>query len=846
MPDFNKNLQNAIDSILSTSPRTDITIQGDLNINLLNIQPNQPFTNLLIENNLHTTITTPTRYDNHYNTASLIDPTLTTLTGRHTTAGTLSPPLSDHLPTLTIYHKTTPRHTKDRPKQLSRDRYEKLKSTILPNIQSAIADILNNNPTATTSDSFQNIQRTIQTTIEKHEKRPNPRRKQWCTPTYRRQIRRQHQLHERRKTNPTPANIRAHTTYRNKLKRVITIAKRKHLMDELRKTKDDPKQQAKVLKSVLPSKSQDRTSPTTLTYEGKTYTDPQDIANAMNDFFITVGHKTSQTIPHKAEEHITQDQAHSTHPPFDLRHISLAEVTKTMNKINRNKASDIFKIKPTIIRDLTPFLAPILTRLFNQTIDEHDYPDALKLTKVIELFKKKDRTLPKFYRPISLLPILAKLLDTLINNQLMQHLTTQNIISPTQYAFRPNSNTTLALQTIIDQLHRHIKQKQPTLAVYIDLSKAYDTVCHSKLLHKLLHNFNFTEPTVAFFASYFRNRQQSTHTQHAQSNTQTITHGIPQGSTLSTTFFLLYINDIIKTVPDSTVYTYADDTTLIISAQTHQALQTLAQSELTNLIDYFHTNNLVPNPTKTNYSIIFPKSPEPMQLLIQTTVLKQNTHAPLLGITVQDNLKHHQTITNIIQKLQPTIHSIRYANKLLPTHILRDIYFTHIYPHLISNISIWGTSDHKKTYIQPLIRTQKMIIRLIKKLPPRTHTRPLMTELRILNITNLYSFRVATETHPFIHLPRRLNRPEHNHNYITAAHIHDYPTRHSQSRYLYIPNTPHRHTRTTPTTHTIDYTTERNTRVWNSVPSEIRQITNLKTFKTTLKTYFLEKQAQQI
>ena len=136
-----------------------------------------------------------------------------------------------------------------------------------------------------------------------------------------------------------------------------------------------------------------------------------------------------------------------------------------------------------------------------------------------------------------------------------------------------------------------------------------------------------------------------------------------------------------------------------------------------------------------------------------------------------------------------------------------------------------------------------MIIRLIKRLPPRTHTRPLMTELRILNITNLYSFRVATETHPFIHLPRRLNRPEHNHNYITAAHIHDYPTMHSQSRYLYIPNTP-RHTRTTPTTHTIVYTTERNTRVWNSVPLEIRQITGLKAFKAKLRDFLLEKQAQ--
>jgi len=171
----------------------------------------------------------------------------------------------------------------------------------------------------------------------------------------------------------------------------------------------------------------------------------------------------------------------------------------------------------------------------------------------------------------------------------MEHLTKHNIISPTQYAFRPNSNTTLALQTVLDEIHRHTSDNNPTLAIYVDLSKAYDTISHEKLLHKLRHDFNFTAPTVAFFSSYFRNRIQSTHTQHAQSQKQTITHGIPQGSTLSTTFFLLYINDIIHTVPDSTVYTYADDTTLIITANTPEALRRLAQSELNNLISYFHS-----------------------------------------------------------------------------------------------------------------------------------------------------------------------------------------------------------------------------------------------------------------
>ena len=183
-----------------------------------------------------------------------------------------------------------------------------------------------------------------------------------------------------------------------------------------------------------------------------------------------------------------------------------------MNKINPNKASDIYNIKPAIIKSLAPFLTPILTTLFNRTITEHEYPDPLKITKVIEIYKAKDKTLPANYRPISLLPIIAKILDTIINNQIMQHLLTHNIISPTQYAFRPNSNTNLALQTIINNIHSMRNKHKPTLAIYVDLSKAYDTISHTKLLHKLETEFNFTPDTVAYFRSYLHNRQQSTHT----------------------------------------------------------------------------------------------------------------------------------------------------------------------------------------------------------------------------------------------------------------------------------------------------------------------------------------------
>lgn len=172
----------------------------------------------------------------------------------------------------------------------------------------------------------------------------------------------------------------------------------------------------------------------------------------------------------------------------------------------------------------------------------------------------------------------------------MNYLLENKLISPTQYAFRPKSNTTTALQAIINNLHRQKQKNMPAIALYIDLSKAYDTVSHDKLIHKLRNEFNFTEEAILFFTSYFTNRQQETHTTEARSTKRTITHGIPQGSTLSTTLFLMYINNIVTTVK-STVYTYADDTTLIVAVETMSELRDTAQSELDKLVKYFYDNN---------------------------------------------------------------------------------------------------------------------------------------------------------------------------------------------------------------------------------------------------------------
>jgi hypothetical protein len=203
---------------------------------------------------------------------------------------------------------------------------------------------------------------------------------------------------------------------------------------------------------------------------------------------------------------------------------------------------------------------------------------------------------------------------------------------------------------------------------------------------------------------------------------------------------------------------------------------------------------------------------------------------------MQNTNKHEHTITNIIKKLQHVLHKFRYANKLLPTHTMKQQYYSLAYPHLIGAISVWGTNKPNSSRLQPLIRTQKKLVRLIANRPPGTHARPLMIAHDLLSVPDLYTLRVCAEMHAYIYPPKPTNRPENNHRYVSTAQIHEYPTRHSQQLHHYIPN------RRENPRHTMEHFTRKYTQVWNTVPQEIRERQSLQVFKKDLTIHLLEMQ----
>ena len=352
---------------------------------------------------------------------------------------------------------------------------------------------------------------------------------------------------------------------------------------------------------------------------------------------------------------------------------------------------------------------------------------------------------------------------------------------------------------------------------------------HSSINHKLRNNINFSDNTTTFFKSYLTRRHQTVFTQYAQSYPRRITHGIPQGSTLSTTLFILYINDILLSLTHGKVFAYADDTTLIIAAENKEQLQEQAQTDINNLVHYFHRHNLVPNPTKTTYTI-FHKHEQKMQLdlTIDGKKLQQERKVKVLGTIMQSNLSFREHIQSIVLRLQPFVQMFRYVNSLLPTHILLQLYYAHVYPLLIYGISIWG-SDKDNTIIHPLIIIQKRIIRLICLKSWRTPTKPLFAKLRLLNIPNMYKYSVCMDAHSLIYPAFKAFLPLHYNNIQPITAIHNYNTRRSSEKHMYNDSKTGQYSRAAQAQ-------------WNKLPAYLRDISYKAEFKIALKAYLLHLQ----
>ena len=325
------------------------------------------------------------------------------------------------------------------------------------------------------------------------------------------------------------------------------------------------------------------------------------------------------------------------------------------------------------------------------------------------------------YRSISILPFFSKLIERLMYNRLIDFIEKHHLLYQYQFGFRKNHSTFMALLILLEKVTDAFDNSEFAVCILIDFRKAFDTVDHNILLDKLYH-YGIRGNALIWFNCYLTNRYQYVNYNNTSSDMKQITYGVPQGSILGPSLFLLYINDIASVSCALFSILFADDTTLFCSAKSLHELSTVINNELSNVMKWLNANRLSLNIDKTNFMIFRPKGKNEIcpTININGSNIQEVDNAKFLGMIIDNKLNWLEHIRYISRKIVKGTGIIIKARKSFETETLLNFYNALIFPHISYCIHVWGNTA--SVHLNRLYVLQKKIIRIIYGVRPRTHT----------------------------------------------------------------------------------------------------------------------------
>lgn len=758
---FLEDLVQQIGKYNSNSP---LVVTGDININILPTEDGSlsdkaiEYMCILAEYGLSPAITKPTRIK------TCLD---------HIFVRCSSPPvgivcgtgITDHAVTITgiCLNNNVP---KQQTRTIKKRNYDKIRQELLSVDWSEII-------TETDVDrAVSAFTRQLISVIEKHTHIVTISRsmfciKPWITPGLMRCIRHRDQLHKKCRDKPNEdIQTLIYKRYRNFCNNLLRKLKHQHEMNELNESKGNSKKLWTAIKTIchLNIKKQEPTE--LLSCQAL---NPQESIDQCNKYFATVGQKQANVLLQEmgTNENTLSSLIHadtSAQPSSFFAHpTDPAEVERLIMQLHEGKASGIDDISSALIKKIKDSIIVPLTAIFNISLATGIFPYAWKLAVISPIHKCGLKTSPENYRPISLLVIFSKLLEKLMSRRLIIFLESRGLISSKQFGFRQGKSTedavTLLTSTVSSLLDRHMN----CIGVFLDLSKAFDTVSIPILLNKLT-SIGIRGTPLSWFKSYLTDRRQCLRIGKYLSSEQPVLFGVPQGSILGPTLFLLYINDIHDslTVPNTEIICYADDTVILFYGNDWNSVFSHTEHGLAQVAQWLQRNLLTLNVKKTNYLCFHmtqasapPISPDikihscsDATESCNCASISRVQYIRYLGVIVDQNLNFKHHISNLTGKLRRTISIFRNLRKVADIRTLRMVYFALCHSLLQYCILSWGNSA--KTSLILVERAHRFVLKTMLNKPYRFSTTKLYEEAQLLSVRKSYILKATLKAHQLI------------------------------------------------------------------------------------------------
>ena len=435
-------------------------------------------------------------------------------------------------------------------------------------------------------------------------------------------------------------------------------------------------------------------------------TDNIDKADVLNNFFSSVFVKSDDFDEDRLENDIGSR--------LDDINITLEEVEKVLNGLKPDKSPGPDNLHPKVLYESRKEICVPLFMIFNQSIQEGNIPNDWRKAIVVPIFKKGSKKEPSNYRPVSLTSVVCKLCESLIRKNVMNYMLQNHLFSDNQYGFRPGRSCVIQLLEILDEWTKLLDIGNPVEIVYLDFSKAFDTVSHERLLFKL-YKLGIRGSVLSWIKNFLIDREQCVRVGTNISSWSKVISGVPQGSGLGPVLFLCFINDLPNVV-DGMVKIFADDTKLytVSKEENCEALQ----KDLDNLCDWSDKWKLSFNSKKCKVLHVGNNNPHYRYTMTDSdgyhSYIESVDSEKDLGVTFDTKLNFDVHITNIVNKAQRNLGIIHRSFEYMDKPMLLTLYKSIVRPVLEYGSCVW--SPHLSKDIKRIEGIQRRATKLIPDL----------------------------------------------------------------------------------------------------------------------------------